>query len=162
MGRWGDELFKEAYSFIPQSTVADKLNRHGLVFLYQQQDMFKKVELLNQVHDSVVFQIPLSAGPAYAATALELLKANLEQPIKWRSAEFVIPADISVGTNLGDMKEVPRDVCATYAGLYNYLHELYRTLGAAAAVQTMDSYSNGSFCAPAQVCTDMGDSALLS
>jgi DNA polymerase-1 len=162
MGRWGDELFKEAYSFIPQSTVADKLNRHGLVFLYNNQQLFKYVELLNQVHDSVVFQIPISKEPIYAAGVLLMLKANLEQPIKWRSAEFVIPADISVGTNLGDMKEVARDVCATYEGLYNYLHELYRTLGATPAVQTMDSHSNGSFCAPAQVCTDMGDSALLS
>jgi hypothetical protein len=34
MDRWGDELFKEAYSFIPQSTVADKLNRDGLAYIY--------------------------------------------------------------------------------------------------------------------------------
>jgi len=145
MGRWGDELFKEAYSFIPQSTVADKLNRDGLIFLYYNQEYFKAVELLNQVHDSVVFQIPISAGVSYAAEVLLCLKASLEKPIKWRSSEFIIPADISVGTNLlseksgGDMKGIPANECTSYERLYRYLHELYRSHGASKAVPFMDS-----------------------
>jgi DNA polymerase-1 len=168
MGRWGDELFKEAYSFIPQSTVADKLNRDGLMFLYYNQEYFKAVELLNQVHDSVVFQIPIGAGLSYATEVLLCLKTSLEKPIKWRSTEFSIPVDISVGTNLlseksgGDMKGIPADECTSYERLYKYLHGLYGAYRTAKTVSFMDSDIHCSGRVAEEVCAPVGNPAVLS
>lgn len=94
--RWGDSLFKDAYAFIPQSTVADKINRHGLNYLYYNQETFPTLELLMQVHDSIVFQIPLSVGFEEQAGMLLALKASLEQPISYQGRSFSIPMDTSI------------------------------------------------------------------
>jgi DNA polymerase I-like protein with 3'-5' exonuclease and polymerase domains len=109
LGRWGDELFKEAYSFIPQSSIADKLNQHGLLPLYYD-PQFAEVDILNQVHDSLVFQIPLSLPIEEHARILFSLKHSLERPMTWEGREFVIPADIefTVEGNLGKYK-APKD-----------------------------------------------------
>ena len=106
MERWGDDLFKSAYSFIPQSTVARKLNRDGLCYLYYNQQLFHSAELLNQVHDSIVFQVPLSLGPEKIAQIIWAVKANLETPLTFHTRTFSIPADTQVGFNLKEMKEL--------------------------------------------------------
>jgi len=97
--RWGNDLFKSAYSFIPQSTVADKIS-DGLTFAYERQDMFKNVDLLNQIHDSIIFEFPLARGSVNLARCLMALRENLESLIQWKDRSFSIPADISVGFNL--------------------------------------------------------------
>jgi len=106
MERWGDSLFKEAYSFIPQSTVADKINEHGLIEVYYDQHKYHHVELLNQIHDSIVFQIPVSIGWESHAKILLAIKEKLETPLSWRGREFIIPADLSIGSNMKDMENV--------------------------------------------------------
>src|SRR3990172_8844115 len=59
LDRWGDELFKAAYAFEPQSTVVDMLNE-GMCLIYESQELYlHEVELLAQVHDSILTQIPL-------------------------------------------------------------------------------------------------------
>tara|TARA_R110000824_G_scaffold77767_3_gene196573 strand:+ start:7497 stop:9950 length:2454 start_codon:yes stop_codon:yes gene_type:complete len=100
MDRWGYNLFKEAYSWIPQSTIADKLNRDGVLFIYNNQQWFKPVELLNQVHDSIVFQIPIDVGIQKHADILHRIKRSLESPILWRLQEFSIPTDLEMGSTL--------------------------------------------------------------
>jgi len=106
MGRWGHDLFKEAYSWIPQSTVADKLNRDGVLYIYQNQQWFKYIELLNQVHDSIVFQIPISIGVDKHAEMLVRIKKSLESPITWRTQTFSIPIDIEMGTDLKNTHKI--------------------------------------------------------
>ncbi len=96
-GRWGDDLFKEAYSFIPQSTVADKLNRDGLCYTYYGQDLFGEVELLNIVHDSILFQVPIDIGANRIYEIIITICRNLESPITWKDREFSIPADAKLG-----------------------------------------------------------------
>lgn len=104
LDRWGDELFKEAYSFIPQSTIADKLNQHGLVPLYYD-SAFAEVDILNQVHDSLVFQIPLSVPLHRHAEIIVALRASLEQPMQWDGREFVIPMDAEVAMPGGNLSK---------------------------------------------------------
>ena len=103
MSRWGHDLFKEAYSWIPQSTVADKMNKDGILFVYYNQQWFHDVEILNQVHDSLVFQIPISIGWEKHADIILKIKRSLESSISWRIQTFNIPTDIDVGLNLGKM-----------------------------------------------------------
>ncbi len=101
LDRWGDDMFKEAYAFFPQSTVADIINRRGLNYMYYNQDLFRSVDLLLQIHDSIAFQMNYKKYTwEEQATCLMLLKESLEQPLSWRGSTFSIPADTSVGFNL--------------------------------------------------------------
>jgi len=98
LDRWGDDLFKSAYSFIPQSTVADVINERGLEYVYYNQIDFAPVELLLQVHDSIVFQIPRKIPLCQHAAILWKIKKNLEIPLQWKLQTFVIPAEIQIST----------------------------------------------------------------
>ncbi len=104
MSRWGHDLFKEAYSFIPQSSVADKINEHGILYIHNRQDIFSNIELLNQVHDSIVFQIPKSVSANTHYENVWKIVESLETPLKWRGQEFTIPAEVKAGYNLKDLK----------------------------------------------------------
>jgi uracil-DNA glycosylase family 4 len=98
---WGDALFKEAYSCIPQGSVGDIITEHGVGYIYYNQNQFTSVELLNQVHDSVGFQIPLSVPWIGHARILDAIKNSLEPVLKTpHGREFVIPADLTIGTSL--------------------------------------------------------------
>ena len=102
MTKWGHELFKAAYNFIPQSTVADKINNDGIRYLYERQDLFPEVEFLNQIHDSLWYQIPIAAGAARIVEVVVAIKRRLELPITWGSREFSIPVDTKLGFSLDE------------------------------------------------------------
>jgi len=106
MGQWGDKLFKEAYSCIPQGTTGDKINEQGLNFVYYNQQWFKPVELLNQIHDSIGFQVPLSLPWNDHALMLLRIKRSLETPLVWRERKFVVPVDLTMGLDM--YKEGPK------------------------------------------------------
>jgi uracil-DNA glycosylase family 4 len=107
MAEWGDELFREAYAFIPSSTVADIIDERGLLYIYNNQDMFAEVELLNQIHDAIYFQIPKSCGTDRHLEIVRNICKSLETPLVHKGRTFVIPADVSVSTtNMKDMKKM--------------------------------------------------------
>jgi DNA polymerase-1 len=93
------QTFKEAYAHLPQSTVADIIRR-TILYIWNNQSLFAPVEILTQVHDSIVFQIPTSIPMQQHVDILNLIKAKLEEPFEWHSRRISIPADISVGLNL--------------------------------------------------------------
>jgi DNA polymerase I-like protein with 3'-5' exonuclease and polymerase domains len=103
LDRWGDQMWKEAYSYIPQSSVAEKLNLDGVCPAYYNEDLLGPVDLLNQVHDSIWFQIPLSVPLSQHAEIVWDLKSRLESPIPWRAKEFSIPADVECSPNNGNV-----------------------------------------------------------
>jgi len=134
LGRWGDELFKEAYAFIPQSTVADVINERGIIRIYYGSDM-KAVDLLNQVHDSLVFQIPESVGWEEHARILLAIKSSLEIPLEWHGEQFVIPCDIRMCNNL--TKKGSMEVKVDGKGIERLatdLHGIYRQLRASSSI----------------------------
>lgn len=104
LDRWDTELFKQGYCFIPQSTVADKLNRDGICELYYN-SAFEEVDLLMTVHDSVIFQLPLDIGFTRMGEILLGLKTSLESPLSTKGREFVLPMDMSWGFNFGKHQE---------------------------------------------------------
>lgn len=110
------DTYRQAYAHLPQSTCADKINEYGLEYIYYNQDLFKPVELLAQIHDSVVFQIPLSIPWTEHARMILAIKDSLEIPLKWHDSEIPTPADLCIGYNMckDDMaelksKEIPND-----------------------------------------------------
>jgi hypothetical protein len=102
------DTFRQAYAHLPQSTCADKINEQGIEYIYYNQHLFKPVELLAQIHDSVVFQIPLSIPLIEHARMLLLIKESLETPLSWHDQEIKTPADLSIGYNMckEDMAEL--------------------------------------------------------
>ena len=108
------DTYRQAYAQLPQSTCADKINEQGIEYIYYNQHLFSQVELLAQVHDSVVFQIPLTLPWKQHAEIVTLIKNSLEAPLEWHGKEIKTPCDVAIGLNMckADMiefksKEVP-------------------------------------------------------
>lgn len=97
LDRWGAEMFKVAYSYVPQSTVAEQMNQRGVLYLYTRQDLFEPVIFLNTIHDSIRYQVPLSLGIPQILSIIRAVKDSLETPITWRERSFSIPVDTELG-----------------------------------------------------------------
>lgn len=106
LGRWGRELFKDGYNWMGQSTVSDVINWRGLLFIYENQQWFRYIELLNQIHDEVCFQIPLSQGWVRMSEMILRVRDSLQLPLFWKGREFFIPAELKLGHAFYPMKEL--------------------------------------------------------
>ena len=123
--------YREAYAHLPQSTTADKINEQGLEYIYYNQDLFKPIELLAQIHDSVVFQIPLSTSWIEQAQMLTLIKQQLETPLIWKGTEIQTPVDLSIGINMckEEMSEIKhKDFPSSPITLAKILEDTYNKL----------------------------------
>lgn len=128
LNRWNEDLFKAAYSYIPQSTVGQLLN-WGIVETYYQQDLegyeyLRKWDLLNQVHDSMVFQYPLDDIEGLAKTIKQVQK-NLEPKLYCNGRQFVIKTDCKIGLNCKDLYSV--DLYAEEENLITQLKSVIET-----------------------------------
>ncbi len=109
LDRWDHFLFMSAFSFIPQSTVADMINRWGLHELYFGQSKYAPVKILNQVHDSIVIQIEKEEGIKEHARCLVDICQSLSRPMSFRGREFNIPSEVTIlKENMKDGKEISR------------------------------------------------------
>jgi len=123
-----EATYREAYAQLPQSTTADKINEQGLEYIYFNQDLFKPVELLAQIHDSVVFQIPLSVPWEEHARMILLMKEKLETPLTWHETEIKTPCDLAIGLNMckEDMKELKsKEIPSDINSFAFKLHKIY-------------------------------------
>ena len=94
------DTYRKAYAQLPQSTCADKINEHGINYIYYNQDIFKPIELLTQVHDSIVFQIPKTISFEEHARMLLTIKKSLETSLNWHEQEIKTPCDLCIGLNM--------------------------------------------------------------
>ena len=107
LDKLGDQLFKAAYAHEPQSTVSDNLNV-GMVHIYNDRSPeMLDLELLAQVHDSLLSQYPLADIGRLAACIAKQCK-HMNIPITIRGRTFTIKTDVKVGLNWHDMHELPR------------------------------------------------------
>lgn len=91
-----DSTLREAIAYAPQSMTADEIN-NGMLNLFRT----NKVQLLVQVHDSLLFQYPEEEEERIVPMALECLRVPLRLN---RGREFVVPVDAKVGWNWGDVE----------------------------------------------------------
>jgi DNA polymerase I-like protein with 3'-5' exonuclease and polymerase domains len=106
---WGNELFKEATAFLPQSTVADHFNGKlhpevrqpgGLLEIYRRLvKPYNDRKIINQSHDSAILEIP--AGDAEQTMAE--IKPLMLRPVIVNDQEFTIPIDMEIGTRWGEL-----------------------------------------------------------
>jgi len=95
-GRFGDDMYREAYAHVPQGSVGEGLNR----MLTQAEEATKDrqdIQVLCQVHDSIVGQSKIDS----LEETEEIITTILEQPLPCTCAgiQLRIPADFSSGTN---------------------------------------------------------------
>lgn len=95
--RWDESMFKEALAYVPQSTVADILNQ-GLLCVYQH----KWIELLLQVHDSILVQVPTEK----VDEAIGIIRRCLDIPVTINGKELRIPSDFKVGENWASLVKI--------------------------------------------------------
>jgi DNA polymerase-1 len=109
MGEWGNDLWKSAYSFIPQSTVVDSLNQ-GMVRIYNDTLITKtwNVDILAQVHDSILMQIPIKVARNQGAFEAFMQKVNeyTSPTVSYNGNEFKIATDAKIGFNWGGKHKV--------------------------------------------------------
>ena len=115
-GQWGDSLFKEAYAYIPQSTVAD----HCLGAVQPEvgikggiRGIFKEfvkgrissgrpeIALLNTSHDSLILECPNSISKEVQETCVNLL----QRPLQIGGETFTIPVDCKIGHAWGELEK---------------------------------------------------------
>lgn len=101
-GFLGDDLFKEAYSYVPQSTVSDHLN-HSLLRVHEYlKHMPGAGSIVMQVHDSLMVQCPVGTEQRM----IERMRYFMDQPVNVGGRVCRIPVDFKVGLNWNALKEV--------------------------------------------------------
>jgi hypothetical protein len=111
-----------------QSTCADKMNEQAVEFVYYNQQWFRELELLSQIHDAIVFQIPLSLPWTAHADMILKIKNSMETPLSWHEREIKTPADLSIGLNMSKecMKELKsKNIPTSVELLAEKLQEIY-------------------------------------
>jgi len=101
-GRLGDDLFREAYAFRPQSTIPYITNAL-MLYLWDQRETGRiEFNLLLQVHDSLLFEVE----PKYVDQLGEIcLNTNSWHPeVILPAGKLVIPTDCETGQYWGEMK----------------------------------------------------------
>ena len=111
-GRYDDQLFKSAYSFIPQSTVcyhfagAEQPGSSSNEFKGLRgvrKDIIgdsKEMRIINMSHDSFVMELPENLLSEIA----NLVHQKLFRPMEINGESFSIPVDVEVGGDYGSMK----------------------------------------------------------
>lgn len=103
-----DATLREAIAYDPQSSTADEIDT-GLIRLFQS----NRVQLLIQVHDSILFQFPEEQENEIVPWALELLKVKLALA---KGREFYVPTEAKVGWNWGDFSNSNPDGLIKWKG----------------------------------------------
>lgn len=105
--RWGEELFRQAFSYIPQRSVSDNTK----CALLRIRERIPNIKCVMEAHDGLLFSVPISYKYEYAA----IIKYEMERPIDFSTCslprrELVLPCELEYGTNYCDLnkfKDVP-------------------------------------------------------
>lgn len=123
--RWGEDLFREAYAHIPQSTVPDHLRRAGFRAIERfredkviPQFVGGKTPFVIEAHDAFLGLVPKE----YVARYIQIICEELSQPIDFSNCtlsrgSIVIPAEAKVGFSY---KECKIKGCYTCEGMHDY------------------------------------------
>jgi uracil-DNA glycosylase family 4 len=100
--RWGEELFRQAFSYIPQRAVSDNTKAAGLRIRARIPD----IKIVMESHDALLFSVPSSRVKAYA----QIIREEFERPIDFSHCslprrELVIPCEVETGLNYKDFKK---------------------------------------------------------
>jgi len=102
LDRWGDSLFRSAYSFIPQSTIGDLLNL-ALSRFYNALPSFPfDVTPILQLHDAMYNLVK----EEYVMDAIKEIRKYMLIPLYYNNREFTIDVDFKVKDSWADGEEL--------------------------------------------------------
>ena len=105
--RWGEELNRQAFSYIPQRTVSDNTKMAALRIRQQ----IPLIKIVMESHDALLFSVPVSKLQEYSV----IIKKEMERPIDFsqcslRRRRLKIPCELETGKNYRDLskfKDIP-------------------------------------------------------
>lgn len=100
--RWGDELNRQAFSYIPQRAVSDNTKNAGMRI----KQRIPLIKIVMEAHDALLFSIPISKVNAY----VPIIKQEMERPIDFsvctiKRHDLIIPCDIEIGPDYYSLKK---------------------------------------------------------
>jgi len=98
----GEELFRQALSYLPQRTVTDNTKCSGLRI----RDRIPDIKIAMESHDSLLFIIESKNILEYGA----IIRDEFERPISFKNCsiprrDLIIPCEIEIGNNYKDLKK---------------------------------------------------------
>jgi DNA polymerase-1 len=93
---------REAIAYCPQSMTADEIDTGLLRLFNSNYGRNNYVQLLLQVHDSILIQFPEELENEIVPWAIEQLRVELEL---MGGRKFIVPVDAKVGWNWGDVQQ---------------------------------------------------------
>jgi len=100
--RWGDELFRQAFSYLPQRAVTDNTKAAALRI----KSLIPGIRIVMESHDALLFCIRRDEVEGQAP----IIKTEMERPIDFskcsiRRRSLIIPCEIEVGENYQDFSK---------------------------------------------------------
>jgi len=100
--RWGDELFRQAFSYLPQRAVSDNTKMAAIRIRVR----IPTIKIVMEAHDSLLFSIPISRLNEW----VPIIKQEFERAIDFSYCslprrELVIPCEIETGRNYRDLSK---------------------------------------------------------
>lgn len=100
--RWGDELFRQAFSYIPQRSVTDNTKAAALRLKLRE----PKLRIIMEAHDALLFMIPEVEVDYF----VPMIKEEMERPIRFDTCslsrrDLIIPCDVEIGYNYMEFKK---------------------------------------------------------
>lgn len=100
--RWGDELFRQAFSYIPQRTVSDNTKGAGIRI----RERIPSVKIVMESHDALLICMKRKD----LQTQIPIMKQEMERPISFeycslKRKSLIIPCDVEMGINYQDLSK---------------------------------------------------------
>jgi uracil-DNA glycosylase family 4 len=100
--RYGEELFRQGFSYLPQRAVSDNTKAAALRI----RERIPTIKIVMESHDALLFSIPISKLLIWTP----IIKEEMERPIDFSKCSLprsplAIPCDIETGKNYKDLKK---------------------------------------------------------
>ena len=102
-GAFDDNLFRAAYAYKPQSTVADIVHRAKIAIWQDQKILSKNWELLVQVHDSILLQYLGFSYKELAEGISWIVRNAMHQDLEAKGRRFEVKTECKIGMRWSDM-----------------------------------------------------------
>ena len=101
--KWEDELFRQAFSYIPQRSVTDNTKAAGLRLKKREP---KLTRIILESHDALLFMVPEREVDYFGP----IIKEEMERPINFENCslprqDLVIPCELEIGYNYQELKK---------------------------------------------------------
>lgn len=97
-GILGDNLYRSAYAFYAQNTIAYITNK-SIVDL---RDRGMQKYMLAQIHDAILFSVPKKE----VGSVSEVIRECMTQKVVIEEKELIVPIELEIGERWGQMKEL--------------------------------------------------------